>query len=146
MTDIDPSSTGCFMHFDKCCFCIDLKAGAHILGIFAMIGGGFGVIELIIYFTNPSWPMLAIACLATSNIFPAIGYGMMLAKPNKESKNRFALWYLLGFGVGCILYCLFLLIAGAIAYALTAPLISLCICWYFYCCLKSYANKDDEAI
>lgn len=49
----DPSTAPCFKEFDKCCFCIDLKPGAHVLGIFSIIGGIFGVIELIIFFGHP---------------------------------------------------------------------------------------------
>ena len=37
----DPSTAPCFKEFDKCCFCIDLKPGAHVLGIFSIIGGIF---------------------------------------------------------------------------------------------------------
>ena len=103
----------------------------------------FGVIDMIIFFTDPLFTTLAIACLGLSNIFPAIAYAIMLGKPKKEAKERFALWYLLGFGLGCVLYFVFILFAGQFAYAFTAPLISACFLWYFYCCLSSYAQKEE---
>ena len=141
MPDLDPESAVCFKKFEKCCFCLDLKVGAHILGIFATLSGIYGIVAIILYFGNPSWAALGIACLALCNVVTAIAYIMMLISDSSESKNRFALWYLLGFGAGCICYAVFTILAGAILIGIIAPLISLCIVWYFYCCIKSYAAK-----
>ena len=112
----DPSKAPCFKVFDKCCCCIDLKAGAHVLGIFSIIGAVFGVIEIIVFFAHPSnFSYLAFATLGLCYLFPAIAYGMMLKETNEETKERFALWYLLGTGAGCTGYWIFFLVYGAIA-------------------------------
>ena len=84
---------------------------------------------------------MGIACLGLANIFPGIAYILMLINTTRESKSRFALWYLLGFGLGIVLYCVFNIFAGLILYAIIGPIVSLCILWYFYCCLQSYAEK-----
>ena len=52
---VDPKSTGCYKEFPKCCFCIPLHIGAHILGILAVLGAIYGVIDMVLYFGNPQW-------------------------------------------------------------------------------------------
>ncbi len=86
--------------------------------------------------------MLAFATLGLCYLFPAIAYGMMLRETNQETKDRFALWYLFGTGAGCTGYWIFALVYGAIAIAFISYALQLCLLWYFYCCLKSYASKE----
>ena len=133
-------------HFMECCCCIPLKVGANILGIFAMIGAVFGVIDLFIYFGNPLFSTLAIVGLGLSNFIPAIAYGMMLAKTTPESKKRFALWYLWGFGLGLIVMLVFLLIGGIFIASIISSVIDACIIYYFFLCLKAYAKTDVDAV
>ena len=139
----DPSKAGCYKEFDKCCFCIDLKAGAHVLGIFAILGAVAGVIELILFFSSQmNFQVLAAATLGLCSLFPAIAYGMMLARTSPETKERFALWYLLGVTAGATGYLVFFIFSGSILIGIITYVIQLCLIWYFYCCLKSYASKD----
>ena len=67
---------------------------------------------------------------------------MMLAKTSPETKERFALWYLLGVSAGATGYLVFFILNLSILVPIITYVIQLCLIWYFYCCLKSYASKD----
>ena len=139
----DPSKAGCYKEFDKCCFCIDLKAGAHVIGIFSILGAIAGIVEMILYFMNPiNFQILAIATLGLCALFPAIAYCMMLQSTSPETKDRFALWYLLGVSAGATGYFIFFILSFAWLIGLITYVIQICIIWYFYCCLKSYASRE----
>ena len=106
----DSCFSKCTIQLPKCCFCIDLKTGAHILGVLACISAIFGIIDLVFFFTQPSWALLAYACLGICWILPSIGYILMVKDTNRETKMRFAWWYFIGYLLGCILYFVFMLL------------------------------------
>ena len=98
---------------------------------------------MILYFINPlTLQKLAFATLGLCALFPAIAYCMMLQSTSSETKERFALWYLLGVSAGATGYLIFFIISFAWLVGIITYVIQICLIWYFYCCLKSYASKD----
>ena len=96
-------------NFKKCCCCIPLKAGAILLGIFAILSVIFGVINMIVYINDPKWHTLAVACLGLSNTVPALGFLIWAEWPTKINRARYARWYVFGETIGLILYFAFLI-------------------------------------
>ncbi len=108
-----------------------------------MVATVFGLVELIIFFTNLSLISLASAFLGLSNVVPAFAFYKVLIKPTPESKMRFALYYIIALTIGEMGECLILIIAGKIALGILLPGFYWCLTYYFYLCIRSYALKPD---
>ena len=67
----------------------------------------------------------------------------MLAKPDLESKKRFASWFLISSIVAVIAYVVFCFLAVAIGSAIIGGIVSAIVYYYFYLCIKSYSKATD---
>ena len=127
----------------ECCFCIELKIGAYIIGIFSIIGAIFGVIDIFIVLANFEFFLLAYCVFALANMLPAVAFILMLQKPTVDSKKRFASWWFLGGAIGTACFLLFSILGLAIITGIIAAVIEIAIIYYFYLCLKAFAKATD---
>ena len=131
--------------FNECCFCIDLKSGAYVLGVISCVSTFFGVIELITFLVHFYGITLGLACLTGVNALPAYGFLMLLKDPNsKEKKDQYSDFYLYALCIGSALNFLILLIYGFFLYAIVYTAVNVAINGYFWLCVRSYANAHDR--
>ena len=131
--------------FNECCCCVDLKAGAYILGILNCIQAAFGVIEIIVFFIELNGLFLGFALIEGAYILSAIAFLRLVSDPNsKERKDQFADWYLysLVFGLAC--FFVIMLCYGFVAIAFVDTIIAGCFGVYFWLCVRSYAQAHDR--
>ena len=127
----------------ECCFCIELKMGAYILGILSIIGAIFGVVDIFIVLSNFQLSVLGVCIFALSNFLPAIAFVLMLQKPSVDSKKRFASWWFLGGAIGTIAFFVLMLLGGAIIGSIVGAVIQIVFIYYFYLCLKAFSKATD---
>ena len=131
--------------FDKCCCCIPLDIGAHILGIFNILGTITGLVMLIMGAVVSNAIVLSFAAWYIPQVIPAIAYIMMICKPTYDSKMCYANSYLWCSIIGYLGYYIVMLSighgnAGLVVDAFITPAVGLCFIFYFYFCLTSFAD------
>ena len=131
--------------FNECCFCIDLKSGAYVLGIFNCVTAIFGIIEFIMFFTSFNGLFLGLACVTGANALAAYAFLMLLRDPNsKEKKETFADYYFYSICIGNACNFVILLCFGLFLYAFIYTGIDILITGYFWLCVRSYAKAHDR--
>ena len=84
------------MNFDKCCCCIPLNAGSHILGIICLIECVYYMLDIILSLAYGA--ELAIDCIACGfTLIAFIAYCRSLKNPTREGKMQWARTYLICF-------------------------------------------------
>ena len=131
--------------FDKCCFCIPLDVGAHILGICSILGLVSAAINMPLSLINLNMIGFAFALQGLLSFFAVIGYFCMLCKNDFERRLCFANCYLASGILGYLAFYVTTITifngdAPEVAMAFYVPLIGISFLLYFYFCLTSYAN------
>lgn len=99
---------------------------------------------MIIFFTRPyyiyvslfSWAWVALNLIY---MFPTITYIMMLCKNTRATRKTFASAYFICGIAGNLVFVIISCIGLFIWESLLSVAINVCIIYYFYLCLKSYA-------
>ena len=141
------STTYALTKFDKCCFCIPLDAGAHILGICSILGLISGPINMPVSIANSNWLGFTFAMQAMFNLIAVIGYICMLCKNDFQRRLCFANCYLASGILGYLAFYITAIVifngdAPGVAMAFYVPLIGIGFLIYFYLCLTSYADSS----
>ena len=130
--------------FSQCCFCIDLKLGAYILGCLCLGGTIWGIIDLFIVLGHISWSGLAFVILLLCQLPPAGAFLLMLKTNDEDSRWRFATWFLVFGVIGVIVYFVLMIFSSAFGTGIIITLVDIVVYLYFYWCLRAYAKKGGE--
>ena len=130
--------------FSHCCFCIDLKLGAYILGSLSLVGAIFGVIDIFLVLGDFSFAGLALVVLCLCQLPPAGAFLLMLKTNDEDSRWRFATCYLIFGVIGAIAYFVLMIFAGIFTTGIITMIINVIVFLYFYWCLRAYAKKGGE--
>ena len=101
--------------FSQCCFCIDLKLGAYILGCLCVGGTIWGIIDLFIVLGHISWTGFAFVILLLCQLPPGGAFLLMLKTNDEDSRWRFATWFLVFGVIGVITYFVLMIFRARLA-------------------------------
>lgn len=131
--------------FEKCCCCLDLQLGAHILGIVSCLNAVVGVILFVTWVVNignSSFTNLGLGIEGICTMLPAGAYLLMI-KDNygREKRTLFAKCYLWGYIGASIAFLLVWEIGNKgvlprlTIMGIVYPIVIICLTFYWYLCL-----------
>ena len=135
-----------FMTFAKCCLCVDLKAGAYLIGLQCIFVTFVSVPFFVLYGLTKSNAYLTFALMCLSALIPSAAFVWMLRDSiNEWRRLMFAYGYLTSL---LISYVAIMTFAGRQEDVLTmvcVTLIALPVFMYYFACLRSFALLDTQA-
>ena len=137
--------------FEKCCCVLDLKLGAHILGILSCVNAAFGATLFLVWIFSigsSSFTTLGLGIEGICTILPAGAYLLMLKDNHSQEKRAlFAKAYLWGYIGASIAFLLVWeignkgLLPRLTIMGIVYPIVLISFTFYWYLCLESYAEK-----
>ena len=130
--------------FSHCCYCINLKTGAAIIGILTCLNAIFSVIYLLILIFVPSLGLLAFTLYLGLYIPAAIAFNRLVSHPIKENAQRFSDWFIFSTLAGHA--CLFVgLVIVNVGLAFIVTIVVGCFSTFLWLNVRSYAHRFEFA-
>ena len=125
----------------NCCFCLDLKKGVFIIGVFCILSALYGIAK--IFFFSFDFGALTTMVPGLCSIPPAAAFLMLMGKNTNDNRWLFASLFLLGELAGVAAYLAFSFLNLSIITPIIIAVVSLLITYYCYLVIKTYATMVD---
>lgn len=135
-----------FLTFSRCCLCVNLKAGAYIVGLICVFTVFVSVPFFVLYGLTMSEAYLTFACMCLSGIIPSGAYVWMLRDSINEWRRLvYAYSYLAHIVLSYIAIVAYAGVKRDILTIVCVTLIAMPVLLYYFFCLRSFALLDTQS-